>query len=582
MSENDDQDIRVTLAIDFGTTFSGFAIVHNKDAESNDIEVNSDWSRTGVREAFYKTPTILLYDDDLKPVKWGFSTMVRTRSRKRNDDAKLRMVELFKLYMSGADNTNMGKFSRRKLPDGLKYEQAITDYLRFLKKEIAEKLDIRWPGVQYYKHVRLILSIPAEWGPSTKNTMRQCCLDAGLIDDIHTPNLEFTTEPEAAAIYCMEYCKNYSLKVGDTFTVVDCGGGTVDVTTRELLADKKLGEITESKGACCGGSFVDDAFLEFFAKKLSIPWETMDKIIAKHASGIKYFIESVFWPIKYAFSGNEEDFYEYQEVLEFDIEDTLPFLKNYVPDECAAKMGEDDWVISVDFEDVKAMFDDVVDQILELVGNQLESASKEVSAVFLVGGFSESKYVQNRIRERYSKPGRVIAVPVNPIIAIVRGAAMYGLNFETDKNSPYYGQNRSVQSRVLKFTYGTEISSEWKPGDPVARRTSSNRIIRFCCLARRGTRIDVTNKFTDTFGPVNPNQTRLPFNVYYTSEYDAEYVDDENMQALGKWSVHLNDVRLGLNRPVSFSLNFGTSEIKAIATNKRTGETYNTSFEFPE
>src|SRR6185369_813973 len=84
---------------------------------------------------------------------------------------------------------------------------------------------------------------------------------------------------------------------------------------------------------------------------------------------------------------------------------------------------------------------------------------------------------------------------------------------------------------------GTEISSEWKQGDPEERRTPSNRIIRFCCLARRGTQIDVVNRFTDTFGPVNPNQTRLPFNLYYTSAYDAEYCDEEGMHSLGKWSV---------------------------------------------
>ncbi|CAG8534216.1 6848_t:CDS:10 [Paraglomus occultum] len=593
-------DIRVTLAI-------GFALVH-KDRKFEDIEVNQDWPRIGVREPFFKTPTILQYDADMNAVKWGFQTINRGPGRgKRNDDKHLRMVELFKLYLS-----EDGEGNRRRLPDGLKYEQAITDYLRHLKKEIMSKIDSRWPGLEYYSQVRLILSVPAEWGPTTKNTMRQCCLDAGLIDDIFTNNLEFTTErelnvfeffangnsgkkkllltcelslflAEAAAIYCMEYCKDYSLKEGDTFTVVDCGGGTVDVTTRELLAGDRLGEITESKGDCCGGSYVDLAFLRYIANKLFIPWDVMENVMATYASAIKYFLEALFWPVKYSFTGKEEDFYELlQGSFEIDIEEALPILRKYVPEEYTSELDEYDWVIVIGFGDVKAMFDGVIDRILKLVGDQLESAPKEVSAVFLVGGFGENKYVQSRIKEAYSKPGRVIAVPVHPITAIVRGAAMYGLNFETNKESPYYGINRTVQNRMLKFTYGTEISSEWKPGDPITRRTSSNRIVRFCCLARRGTQIDVTNKFTDTFGPVNPNQTKLPFNLYYTSEYDATYVDDENMYALGKWSVLLNDVRLGLNRPVEFSLSFGTSEIRAVAINKRTGEMYHTTFEFPE
>ncbi|CAB4437341.1 unnamed protein product [Rhizophagus irregularis] len=42
-------------------------------------------------------------------------------------------------------------------------------------------------------------------------------------------NLKFITEPEAAAIH-------YS------FMIVDCGGGTVDLTTRQLLVDYTLGD----------------------------------------------------------------------------------------------------------------------------------------------------------------------------------------------------------------------------------------------------------------------------------------------------------------------------------------------------
>jgi hypothetical protein len=112
-----------------------------------------------------------------------------------------------------------------------------------------------------------------------------------------------------------------------------------------------------------------------------------------------------------------------------------------------------------------------------------------------------------------------------------------GLNIETDETSLYYGKNRTIQNRVLKFTYGTAISSEWRDSDTRERLTESGRIKRFWCLARRGTQVNVTDKFTDTFGPVNPKQTRLPFDLYYTEKYSAEYLDDEGVQLLGKWLV---------------------------------------------
>ncbi len=43
--------------------------------------------------------------------------------------------------------------------------------------------------------------------------------------------------------------------------IVDCGGGTIDLTTRQLLFDNALGEITERTGDYCGSSYVDQEFI---------------------------------------------------------------------------------------------------------------------------------------------------------------------------------------------------------------------------------------------------------------------------------------------------------------------------------
>ena len=42
------------------------------------------------------------------------------------------------------------------------------------------------------------------------------------------------------------------------FMVVDCGGGTIDLTTRKLLDKNQLGEITERAGGNCGSAFIDN------------------------------------------------------------------------------------------------------------------------------------------------------------------------------------------------------------------------------------------------------------------------------------------------------------------------------------
>ncbi|CAB4459973.1 unnamed protein product [Rhizophagus irregularis] len=72
--------------------------------------------------------------------------------------------------------------------------------------------------------------------------IRECAFKADLIIKENTEYLQFTTEPEAAAIYCMKKClKEYSLaSIGTTFMIVDCGGGTVDLTTRKIEGENQL------------------------------------------------------------------------------------------------------------------------------------------------------------------------------------------------------------------------------------------------------------------------------------------------------------------------------------------------------
>jgi hypothetical protein len=127
-----------------------------------------------------------------------------------------------------------------------------------------------------------------------------------------------------------------------------------------------------------------------------------------------------------------------------------PSLSQYVVDEFKEQMEEAGWVLKVDYESVKEMFDPVIDRIITLIDDQLKSSSEEkCSAMFLVGGFSESPYLFRRIKETFEHRVPIIAVPALPIAAIVRGAITYGLNVDI------------VHDRILKWTYGIEVCRPW-------------------------------------------------------------------------------------------------------------------------
>ena len=58
------------------------------------------------------------------------------------------------------------------------------------------------------------------------------------------------------------------INITGSFLIVDCGGGTVDLTVRILKENNKLTEVTERTGDFCGGSYVDKEFLKYLEKQI--------------------------------------------------------------------------------------------------------------------------------------------------------------------------------------------------------------------------------------------------------------------------------------------------------------------------
>jgi hypothetical protein len=120
--------------------------------------------------------------------------------------------------------------------------------------------------------------------------------------------------------------------------------------------------------------------------------------------------------VKFLFTGNKEEYKFY----DLDLELVCPAIKQCAYGDKKEQLEEDGWIIVLEFEDVKKIFDPVIKKIIKLIYDQLDRGGA-VSTIFLVGGFSESKYLQKRIREEFSDKIRNICVPPQPTAAVVRG-----------------------------------------------------------------------------------------------------------------------------------------------------------------
>ncbi|RIA82049.1 hypothetical protein C1645_881251 [Glomus cerebriforme] len=540
-------DIRVVVGLDFGTTYSGFTYAHATDSN---IVTNDHWSG---ELGHLKTNTVVQYDEHYENIKtWGYPALSKRPNKKKKNKNESRPVELFKLHLG-----NLFDNLKPKLP--VDYKKAITDYLREIGKLIKDTVTTAWSGIEFLENVLIVITVPAEYSEKDKGIMRECAYNAGLIKEMYSEKLQFTTEPEAAAIYCMEN----NLKVNDlntpgtTFMIVDCGGGTVDLTTRKLLQDKQLGEVTERAGDFCGSTFIDKEFLKALCKILG--GRAIDLLKDKHYGQMQYMIQEFSSHAKLPFTGDKSEFTSY----ELDLEDVAPAVMGYVTEEIRHKMEEADWLIVFEYEDIKSMFDPIIERIIKMIQVQLNNTRETCSAMFLVGGFSQSKYLQNRIKQEFQYRVKNTSVPMRPIAAISRGAALYGLSMISSASD-------------LDRT----INPEWKDGDSIERRDNGH-IQKFQSMAQRGTVVKPNQEFTLDIVPAFSHQNSITFRIYYTTKYNAQYCDEDGMKLLGKLRIFLPDVYFGKDRKdrrISFALKFGQMEITATAKNKLNGQNYQTTF----
>jgi molecular chaperone DnaK (HSP70) len=133
-----------------------------------------------------------------------------------------------------------------------------------------------------HKNIKWVITVPAIWTDVAKvmrnvkyfiqardnnflqGAMRKAALTAGLIDEASSYCLQLALEPETACVACEE--ENENLKKGDSFMVLDCGGGTVDITMHRVASKQPqllLDELAPPTGGPFGSTFVDIEFENF-------------------------------------------------------------------------------------------------------------------------------------------------------------------------------------------------------------------------------------------------------------------------------------------------------------------------------
>ncbi|XP_060582887.1 heat shock 70 kDa protein 12A-like [Ruditapes philippinarum] len=336
--------------------------------------------------------------------------------------------------------------------------------IEYLVNDMHDVINKRMFGVLERSEVHWVITVPAFWTDSAKQFMRKAGEQAG-IDDC---KLSIALEPEAASIFCRHLpmqkridttnvC-SASFPAGTRYMVLDAAGGTVDITVHEVQATGVVKEIQAASEDGWGGTLVDQAFEKLiidvvgkrvyqdFKQESPDDWQDLWRDFDLKKRTIKPDKETKV-VMKIPETLREQYKRKFRQTFKEAVESSS-YAENitFVADK-----------IKFDAIVFKKLFDVFLAKTIQHTESLIrDPAVRNIKAILMVGGFSESPMIQERVKSCF--PGIDVFIPAEASSSILRGALIFG-------HSPSL-----ISKRVLRYTYGESIySASIKGENPESR-----------------------------------------------------------------------------------------------------------------
>lgn len=416
---------RLVAAIDIGTHGIGAAwcVISESNAEpsSRKIHFCDQWESQPAPTA--KNLSALLLDANGKLIAWGYDARrlwLTQGAALRGQGA--RYHHGFKMDLgvrpapqttddSSLDSAPLSAEPADKEREVLKRstptDRLTPDLLTMLLREVVA-VTLRQIAASGYDEddIRWCLTSPACWSDYQKSVLRGIARDAGLPSE--DGRVLLSLEPEAAAHYARvsgvrvvgdhDGPSSDLLAPGARFMVVDCGGGTVDITAYENDTDGKMIEIGRSIGDRFGSDFLNRAFEKEHLRDCLGDQDILDEIQENCPDALLNLVDQ--WERGKLHVALDQD-----ENLNLLIPTAIDRrLGATVRKRLARRQNKINDAIVLTPAQIHALFDTVIPGTLDLIEAQLKEmdASRgeksNPDVILLVGGFSNSPTSSRRSR----------------------------------------------------------------------------------------------------------------------------------------------------------------------------------------
>lgn len=574
----------MVVAIDFGTTYSGYAFSLGTEFESEPTKISSNkpWNASQGLVS-HKTPTCVLLKPDKSFYKFGYEAEDKYNdiAGSGNDYRLYYYFRRFKMALHSCRHLTRETTIEDETGKSLQAMTIFKHSIRYLmdhalntintQGKVIDEMDIHW-----------VLTVPAIWSDGAKQFMREAAQKAG----IETNNLSIALEPEAASVYC-KYLPSHQLtqekmsksmfRKGSKYMVVDLGGGTADITVHKVESDDSLCEIHGPSGGAWGGTKVDEAFINFLAVDL-FGEDVMKSFLndcMEDAIDLYRDFELKKRKVKLDMSETPSmalkipvALYElYKEKNKSELKEDIKNKEKYKGKvTCMAdKMKIDSNIMKSFF---KKPLEDLVEHMRDILG---ELPVRGTDTFIMVGGFAESEIVQDTIKQKFSN--MQVITPFDAGLAVLKGAVIFG-------HAPMV-----ITSRVCRRTYGMAVSKPYVKGKYKEDRkevVSGREIVRnvFHKYMELGHPTKVGEAVSTVPLTASSGQSLARVRIFSSKEKNPEFVTDRGCSCLGEIIINIPEMEQDEGGTVDVKMTFGGTELAVEATEKKSGKSFRSRFDF--
>ncbi|KAL5011778.1 hypothetical protein ScPMuIL_010329 [Solemya velum] len=581
-------DVILVAAIDFGTTYSGYAFSfkHEYQIDPMRIQTNNSWTSGNKHLFSHKAPTCILIAPDKTFHSFGYEAEENYSNLAFDDNHEdWFFFRTFKMKLHANMTLNRGMLVTDVYGKSMSAKTVFAMAINYLKGHMLSTLDRNHTLKDEDKeNIRWVLTVPAIWNDKAKQFMREAAKEAG----INNNQLLIALEPETASMYCKllplqkftfsdSTREMKAFEPGTKFMVLDLGGGTVDVTIQQVRSDSTLQEIHKATGNAAGGTCVDEAFKNLLIKLVGN--EVMTEFKTKYASD-DLELQREFEIKKRSVTSDSGGKLSlrvpvslvqcFQDLTKEDLKEVIE-QSNY-----AGKLSLHQDKLQLNHSAIKGLFKHSMMDIVEHVKELLElDVCADLQIILMVGGFSECILIQDAVKKNF--PNHRVIIPHQAGLAVLMGAVLFGHNPNT------------VASRVTKYTYGIKTFSNFREGiDPLEKKICVGDIDkcrdRFSKHVEIGETVEIDKTLdTLTYKPMSIEQEEITLAVYVTTQTNPQYTTDQGCICLGKLVVNVGKSSSdNKDRSVDVSMTFGGTELSVQARNKLTGKVTEAFFDFLE